>query len=46
MAKIMIFIDGSWLYASNPKLADSYGKPDYHVDFGRLQLLAIRLCFI
>jgi cold shock CspA family protein/uncharacterized LabA/DUF88 family protein len=36
MAKIMIFIDGSWLYASNPKLADSYGKPDYHVDFGRL----------
>jgi cold shock CspA family protein len=32
----MMFIDGSWLYASTPKLAESYGKPDYHVDFGRL----------
>ena len=36
MAKVMLFIDGTWLYASTPKLAETYGKPDYHVDFGLL----------
>jgi cold shock CspA family protein len=34
--KAMLFIDGTWLYSNTPKLADSYGKPDYHVDFGKL----------
>ncbi len=36
MAKIMIFIDGTWLYANTPKLSDAYGQSDYHVDFGKL----------
>ncbi len=36
MAKAMIFIDGTWLYANTPKLAESYGRSDYHVDFGKL----------
>ena len=32
----MLFIDGTWLYSNTPKLAEFYGKPDYHVDFGKL----------
>ncbi len=36
MAKIMLFIDGTWLYSNNPKLSDSYGDPYYKVDFGKL----------
>jgi cold shock CspA family protein len=35
MAKIMLFIDGTWLYATVPALAKSYGK-DFQIDFGRL----------
>jgi len=29
MAKVMIFVDGSWLYVSLPRLAESYGKPEW-----------------
>jgi cold shock CspA family protein len=36
MPKAMLFIDGTWLYSNTPKLAEHYGKPDYHVDFGKL----------
>ena len=36
MAKVMVFIDGSWLYANTSHLADSYGKRDFQVDFGKL----------
>ncbi len=36
MVKMMIFIDGTWLYASNPKLSQAYGDPNYRVDFGKL----------
>jgi cold shock CspA family protein len=36
MPKAMLFIDGTWLYSNTPKLADYYGKLDYHVDFGKL----------
>lgn len=36
MAKIMIFIDGTWLYANNPNLSEAYGDPSYRVDFGKL----------
>jgi cold shock protein len=36
MAKAMVFIDGTWLYSNTPRLADSYGKGDFQVDFGRL----------
>jgi cold shock CspA family protein len=35
MVKLMLFIDGTWLYSNTPKLADSYGK-DFQIDFGRL----------
>jgi len=34
--KAMLFIDGTWLYSNTPKLAETYGKADYHVDFGKL----------
>ena len=41
MLKIMLFIDGTWLYSNTPRLADSYGKGDFQLDFGRLpQVLA------
>lgn len=44
MAKIMIFIDGTWLYRNIPSLAETYGQSDYQVDFGRLpQILANRI---
>jgi len=36
MAKIMIFIDGTWLYSNTPKLAEDYGVPDLHIDYGVL----------
>lgn len=36
MLKIMIFIDGTWLYANMPKLAQLRGKPDFHIDYGVL----------
>ena len=36
MAKIMVFIDGSWLYANTPRLAESYGKKSFQIDFGKL----------
>ena len=44
MLKIMLFIDGTWLYSNTPRLADSYGKGDFQLDFGRLpQVLAEEL---
>lgn len=36
MAKMMLFIDGTWLYANSARLADSYGDPSFRVDFGKL----------
>jgi cold shock CspA family protein len=36
MAKIMLFIDGTWLYSNTPRLAESYGDPSFRVDFGKL----------
>ena len=36
MAKVMIFIDGTWLYANVPRLCDAYGQQDFRVDFGKL----------
>src|SRR6266446_3771618 len=35
MAKIMFFIDGTWVYATVPALAKSYGR-DFQIDFGAL----------
>lgn len=41
MIKAMIFIDGTWLYSNTPRLAEQYGRSDYHLDFGKLpQVLA------
>jgi cold shock CspA family protein/uncharacterized LabA/DUF88 family protein len=36
MLKVMLFIDGTWLYSNTPKLAEAYGKGDFQVDFGQL----------
>ncbi len=36
MLKIMVFIDGTWLYANMPKLAQLRGNPDFHIDYGLL----------
>jgi len=36
MAKIMLFIDGTWLYSNTPRLAESYGDSNFRVDFGKL----------
>lgn len=36
MAKLMLFIDGSWLYRVIPSLSHRYGDEDYRLDYGRL----------
>lgn len=36
MPKIMVFIDGTWLYRNTFKLAETAGKPDYRIHFGKL----------
>ncbi len=36
MSKVMIFIDGTWLYANTAKLAADYGRPDLQIDYGLL----------
>jgi len=45
MSKIMIFIDGSWLYRNIPRLSGVYGQQDFRLDFGKLpQVLSAELC--
>ena len=36
MPKVMVFIDGTWLYRNTFKLAESAGKPEYRIHFGKL----------
>lgn len=36
MLKVMIFIDGTWLYLNKSALSDIYGDDSFHVDFGKL----------
>lgn len=36
MVKVMLFIDGTWLYSSSSKLAESCGKPGFRINFGKL----------
>lgn len=36
MAKVMIFIDGTWLYRNIYRLKESYGQRDFRIDFGKL----------
>ena len=36
VAKIMLFIDGTWLYSNSPRLSETFGDRNYHLDFGKL----------
>ncbi|HEY9086637.1 MAG TPA: cold shock domain-containing protein [Anaerolineaceae bacterium] len=36
MLKIMVFIDGTWLYINKSRLSEVYGDESFHVDFGKL----------
>ena len=36
MAKIMFFIDGTWVYYNTAKLSEAYGQQDFRLDFGKL----------
>ncbi len=36
MTKVMVFIDGSWLYSNTPKLEDAEDDSDFRIDFGKL----------
>ena len=36
MIKIMVFIDGSWLYKVTPSLRAEYDKQDFRIDYGKL----------
>ena len=36
MPKVMIFIDGTWLYCNTSRLGYAYGRQDFHLDFGKL----------
>ena len=36
MAKVMVFIDGTWLYSNVPKLCETHAQPGYRIDFGKL----------
>ncbi len=45
MRKAMIFIDGSWLYFSAPRLADENGGHSFQIDYGKLPgVLAGKVC--
>ncbi len=36
MVKMMIFIDGTWLYKNLLPLGQKYGQPEYRIDYGKL----------
>jgi len=36
MPKVMMFVDGTWLYCNTPKLSEACGKPEYRVNFGKM----------
>ena len=36
MIKLMLFIDGTWLYSNTPRLVEASGQPGFMLDFGRL----------
>jgi cold shock CspA family protein len=36
MARLMLFIDGTWLYSNTPRLAADYGLSDLRLDYGAL----------
>lgn len=39
MAKIMVFIDGTWLYRSSYSLSKSYGDSNFKISFGKLPIV-------
>ena len=36
MIKLMLFIDGTWLYSNTPRLVEASGQPGFMLDFGKL----------
>lgn len=36
MPKVMLFVDGTWMYCNAPRLSDVRGSPEYRVDFGKV----------
>ncbi len=36
MPKMMMFIDGTWLYRNTPRLGEVYGTRDFHINYGLL----------
>ena len=36
MIKLMLFIDGTWLYSNTPRLVEASGEPGFMLDFGKL----------
>ena len=42
MYKVMIFIDGTWLYRTLPRLAEQSGKGEFKIDYGVLPRVVAR----
>lgn len=43
-AKLMVFIDGSWLYFNRARMKDAFKDPDYQIDYKKLpKVVASRL---
>jgi len=42
MYKVMIFIDGTWLYRTLPRLAEQSGKSEFKIDYGVLPRVVAR----
>lgn len=36
MSKLMMFVDGTWLYRNTPRLGEAYGTRDFHINYGLL----------
>lgn len=36
MPKMMLFVDGTWLYRNTPRLGEVYGTRDFHIHYGLL----------
>jgi cold shock protein len=36
MTKVMMFVDGTWLYRNTPRLGEVYGTRDFHINYGLL----------
>jgi hypothetical protein len=36
MAKLMLFIDGTWVYSNVRNLAKVYGEEEFSIDYGKL----------